>query len=803
MEKFLIIDGNSIMNRAFYGISASKLLMSSDGIYTNAIYGFLNIYYMVQNKIQPDYTAVTFDLKGDTFRKELFDEYKATRKSMPDELRSQMVIIKDVLRAMNIPIIEQLGVEADDVIGTVSKINEENNIHTYILTGDKDSFQLISDKTYVIYPLNKPGATEYLEYTPSLLKEKYNISPYQVVDIKSLMGDSSDNIPGVKGIGEKTAYSLIEKYTTLDNIYSNIDNLDSTKSVIQKLVDNKEMAYLSYTLATIKRDVEINLDYDHARVSDVHLKETYDIFKKLNFNKFLKKYDFSSIENEVIDNKKESINLNKIPSITYINDLDNSILNKPFISYYLNISNVSYINKTFDYNNDFLSIFDGDKIYIIKLDSNNRFNILDKFASSNMVKYGYNIKQDLRYLFDNNIKNINNFKYDIMIASYLLDSSKTNYNISNIISDLFNVSFKEANSNTQINFFDNEVNQEFLTENEIYNLSIYLLSIFNSYNVIYEKLSKLNLINLFEKIEMPLEETLANMEHTGMYIDLNKLNEFDIELNENIIKLEKQIIEMAGEEFNINSPKQLGEILFNKLNLPVVKKNKSGFSTDKDVLEELIDHHDIIKYILEYRQLTKLKSTYVDGIKSKIDSDGRVHTTFTQTVTTTGRLSSTEPNLQNIPIRLELGSKIRSFFVGEKDNLLIDSDYSQIELRVLAHMSNDTNMIDAFNNGIDIHKATASQVFNVSLEEVTKEMRSNAKAVNFGIVYGISDFGLSRNINIPVKEAKMYIENYLNKYSNVKEFMDNCIKEANEKGYITTMFDRIRYIHELKIQIKI
>lgn len=808
MEKFLIIDGNSIMNRAFYGISA-RTMMSADGICTNAIYGFLNIYWMIENMLTPDYTAVSFDLKAPTFRHELYTEYKGTRKGMPDELRPQMPVIKEILTAMNIPIIELETYEADDVLGTVAKTNESNGIFTYILTGDKDSFQLISEKTSVVIPTTKMGKTEYTTYTPELLKEKLNISPYQVVDVKSLMGDTSDNIPGVKGIGEKTAYTLIDKYTTLENIYNNIDKLDASEKIKEKLITDKEVAFLSHQLATINKDVPVTIDYDKCKKSDINKEAVYAIFKRLNFNKFLNKFDFSNINITDVDNSNSNSFTDKITTppedVIYIDKNNINVIGEfnslKDIVYYLNISNVEYITNIFNLDKDFLAIFANNKIYIAKLEEHEfKLEVLSKFASLTCNKFGYNIKQDLRYLFDLGMTNANNFVYDIMIAYYLMDSNRSTYLINNIIGELFSIGFKDDEAaQVQMSLFEESTNEktEYLSENNINNINIYLKAIYYSYDIVIDKLTKLGMIDLFKNIEMPLVETLANIEHVGMYIDLNKLNEFDKEITDRISILEKDIYAHAGTEFNINSPKQLGEILFDKLHLPVVRKNKTGYSTDKEVLEELEDRHEIVPLILEYRQVAKLKSTYVDGLRPKIAKDGRIHTTFMQTVASTGRLSSTEPNLQNIPIRLELGSKIRSFFVGENDNMLLDSDYSQIELRVLAHMSNDETMINAFVTGEDIHKVTASQVFDVPLNEVTHSMRSNAKAVNFGIVYGISDFGLGRNIGISRNEASIYIKNYLDKYHGVREFMENIVKEAKENGFVSTLYGRRRYVNEI------
>lgn len=817
MKNFLVIDGNSIMNRAFYGLSVN-MTSSYAGIHTNAIYGFLNIYWMILGKINPDYVAVSFDLSAPTFRHNMYSEYKGTRKGMPDELREQMPVIKEVLSAMNIPIIELEGYEADDVLGSVSKQNEKNEIFTYILTGDKDSFQLISPLTSVIIPTTRFGKTEYTIYTPELLMEKNGIKPYQVKDIKSLMGDSSDNIPGVKGIGEKTAYTLIGKYTTLENIYDNIENLDASPKIIEKLKESKDIAFLSKELATINVDSPIDLNYEKCKFSDVNLKELYLLFKKLEFNKFMSKYDFSTVEaveNLNIENGEKVVfekpNFKIVEDIAKFKDKFNDILNEDNISYILNIPSYNHFSTNiYISDRDFICIYSNkdNTCYFILLNNidSEKEELLEKFALSSCKKLGYNIKQDIRYLFDKiNIKKVNGFNFDIMIAYYLFDSNKSNYLIDYILNDLYGIQISKPKSEQkQLSLFDdmNISNDDILSDDEISNISYILKGIYLSYNTIIDKLKENNLFELFSKIEMPLCETLASMEHYGMYVDESKLNDFDIEITRELEKLEKEIYDIAGEVFNINSTQQLGVVLFEKLGLPTKKKTKTGYSTDKTVLEELLDFHPIISKILEYRQIAKLKSTYVDSLRDKIEDDGRIHTTFMQALTATGRISSVEPNLQNIPIRLELGSKIRSFFVAPSSNVIIDADYSQIELRVLSHISEDTNMINAFKNDIDIHKVTASQVFGIPLEEVTDTMRSHAKAVNFGIVYGISEYGLSKNIGISFKDAKEYINNYLDKYSGIANFMTRVVEEAKEKGYVTTLFGRRRYVPELKSKNK-
>ena len=824
MEKFLVIDGNSILNRAFYGLAGARMT-TADGIHTNAIFGFLNIYYMIIEKFNPDYIAVAFDLKAPTFRHKMYEEYKGTRKGMPDELKEQVPIIKDVLRAMNISIYELEGYEADDILGTIASLNENNtqkDIFTYILTGDRDSYQLISSKTNIIFPSTKMGKTDYTVYTPELLMQEKGIEPYQVIDIKSLMGDSSDNIPGVKGIGEKTAYTLIGKYTTLDNIYKNIDTLDASAKIIEKLKNDEEMARLSYTLATINREVPIELNYEENRVKEVNKEELYKLFKKLSFNKFLAKYDFSDIKYEAKEqmDTKENVKIDdkNIYLITKNNleeyiDIIDKVLKEDKISYILNIN---YENQAFNsileiHDRSFLSLYTPtlDKCYIINIDTFNLDNKSDKetvhnlfkeFAISSCHKLGFNIKQDQRFIFTNICDEISNFSYDLLIGCYLLDSTR-NHKFNTILSELFGIileSKDKSKEQVQLSLFEASEEDKKIDSSLSKDIALATKCIYNSKEIIDKKLKEDGMYDLMYNIEIPLSETLANMETVGMYVDKKKLKEFGTEISKRIDELEKEIYNLAGEEFNINSPQQLGVILFEKLKLPGKRKTKTGYSTNKEVLESLEEYHDIIPLLIEYRQTMKLKSTYVDGLEATIKNDSRIHTTFTQTVTSTGRLSSVEPNLQNIPIRLELGSKIRTFFTAPSGKKIVDADYSQIELRVLSHISKDETMQYAFNNGIDVHKVTASQVFGVSLEEVTKQMRSKAKAVNFGIVYGISEFGLAKNIGVSWKEAKEYINTYLTKYHGIREFMKDIVKEAREKGYVSTLFGRRRYIPELK-----
>lgn len=805
-NKFLIIDGNSIMNRAFYGI---RLLSTKDGTYTNAVYGFLNIYYMMLEKLNPNYVAVTFDLSKPTFRHEMYGEYKAGRRSMPDELRQQMPLIKDILRAMNISILELEGYEADDILGTVAKNNSKVGINTYILTGDRDSFQLIDENTSIVMPSTKMGKTEYTIYDPAKLKETYNLEPRQIIDMKALMGDKSDNIPGIPLVGEKTASSLLELYSSLDNIYENVDTIDVSESLRVRLKEHKDMAYLSYKLATINTDTPINLDYDEFKLKEVNIPELSQLFIRLSFKKFLERYikeeDAKFLETEATSKFYKDLSKTRIHILNNKNEVEKALLNTT------SQITFTYIDKDFSYNklkNKLLFYIDQD-IYVIELGLDALKDILKVFCEANNVKTGYNTKKLLKLYFDQGYKNPIGFKEDIMIAYYLINAINNNYSITNIVYNMLDVAFPELEeegkkSISQTSLFDMleaEPKEEKLELNDIDKKYIYtyLNGIKEVSKILNIKLEELKLLELYNDIEMPLVETLANIESNGMYLDVDKLKHFCTYLDEHIEQLTKKIYTLAGEEFNINSPGQLGHILFEKLNLPCSKKTKTSYSTDKEVLEAIENKHEIVPVVLEYRSLAKLKSTYIDGLVSAVDNNGRIHTTFMQAVTATGRLSSVEPNLQNIPVRTEIGSKIRECFTTSSSNTkLIDADYSQIELRVLADVSNDTNMIKAFVDDIDIHAVTASQVFKVPLDEVTKALRSKAKAVNFGIVYGISDYGLSKSINSTKTEAKEYITNYLNHYTGIAKFMEDSIKLGETQGYVKTLFGRIRNVPELK-----
>ena len=777
MKKLVAIDGNSIMNRAFYGIMNSKMLMTSDGIYTNAIYGFLSILLKLLNDENPDYVCVAFDLKAPTFRHKKYDGYKATRKGMPDELRMQMPIIKEVLKAMNIKILEIEGYEADDILGTLAKYGEDNDIEVLLLTGDRDALQLVSDKVTVRIPTTKMGKTESTDYTPEVVNEKFGIIPKEFIQTKALMGDTSDNIPGVPGVGEKTAFSLITKYHNIDTIYEALEEgkeLDGIKGKLKdKIIANKDLAYLSKELGTIYREVPIDINIDEISKKNFNNDELYNLFLKLQLKSFIEKLDLK--ESNATENVKASDTPLEIVDISSLN-LDGV----EEIAYYWSDNKIAVY-------------LENDKAYYKQNPTDYE---LKNIFSNNVLKIGYDEKNDYLKLKKKDIVPLN-MMFDLTVAAYLLNPAKATYKLNDLILETLNVMIEEEKENTQITFDGfNEAQQENYQKEKICNYARY---IFESKQKYEEQLKEREEYKLFNEIEMPLMKVLADMEYTGVLVDSEILKEYSIDLNKKVEGLSKEIWELAGTEFNVNSPKQLGEVLFEKLNLPVIKKTKSGYSTDSEVLEKLASEHPIIDKILEYRLMSKLKATYVDGMIGLINPETqRIHAKFNQTVTATGRISCTEPNLQNIPIRTELGRELRKVFIAREGFVLLDADYSQVELRVLAHMSGDKTMIDAFKSGVDIHSVTASQVFNVPIEEVTKQMRTEAKAVNFGIVYGISDYGLATNIKTSRKKAKEYIEKYFEKYPKIKEYMENSVKSCKELGFVETLWGRRRYVPEIK-----
>lgn len=794
MSKLIVVDGNSIVNRAFYGIMGSKMLQTADGTYTNAVYGFLAILFKELDEVKPDYIAVAFDLKAPTARHKMYDGYKANRKGMPEELAAQMPILKDVLRAMNITIIEKEGYEADDVLGTLSRIGENSGLDVVLLTGDRDSFQLATDKVSIYIPRTKAGKTETEIFNRDKVLEVYGVEPKQMIEVKGLQGDTSDNIPGVPGIGEKTALSLVKKYGTIDHLYecveSNTDDLKGKQR--EKIAENKELAMLSKTLGTINLETPIEKSIEDLKMKEWNKSEVYKIFKELKFNRYIDRFNLKDeiVEDEsaepavTMDFEKAVINAEKF------NDIKKKVIENKVCYFY--VETVEDTNSIIKKKIKSISIYikDENKVYDYKV--SNILELKDIFESEDVLKCSYDLK-DIYILCEEAEINPKNFMFDIRIAGYLLNSTTNQYSISDLMNEYLGIDINvDDGKQEQLNLFD--VQEE--KENE--QIAVYAYSIGRLHDVLEKDLKEKGMYDLFNNIEMPVLEVLADMQYRGMYVDKNELIAYGDELKVKLDELTNKIHELAGEEFNINSTKQLGEVLFEKLKLPVIKKTKNGYSTDVDTLEKLQCEHEIIEYILEYRQLAKLNSTYIEGMIPYINKNtGRIHSYFHQTVTATGRISSTEPNLQNIPTRIEIGKKLRKVFKPAENKVFLDADYSQIELRVLAHVSKDETMVDNFIHDEDIHAQAASRVFGVPLDEVTKELRSKAKAVNFGIVYGISDFGLAGQIHSSRKQAKQYIEQYLEKYSGIKTFMDEAVEDAKKKGYIETMYNRRRYIPEL------
>lgn len=770
MKKLMIIDGNSIINRAFYGI---KLLTNKHGLFTNAVYGFLKIMFKNLDEINPDLICVAFDLSAPTFRHKMYSSYKAQRKGMPPELKMQMPVIKEVLQAMNITILEKEGFEADDIIGTISRICDENDVKCYILSGDKDDLQLASDKTSVMLTVTKMGKTTTEEYDAKKVYETYNVTPNEFIDVKALMGDKSDNIPGVMGIGEKSAFMYIEKFKSIEALYENLDDEIIKPKAKEKLLADKDMAFLSKKLCTIDRFVDIDSNISDFKIKPYDEERLKELFVNLEFNAFLK-----DIIKDTPKNEEESIlleNINPKDAICLLKDIKEKLTYKIFSDG--KISSFAFLKD----NKAYFAYFSDDNDFILALK--------EVFENESILKISDNIKKDMALLLKYGIE-LRNSYFDISIGAYVIDPSKNSYALNDVAQNLLGA-FLES---------EKDFKNDFCIENEAFKnyVPCALLAIDKLKEYEENKIKEDNLSTLFYEIELPLTKVLCDMEFSGFKVDKDNLKDFTQKLGETIDSLEKEIYALSGEEFNINSPKQLGEILFEKLGLKAIKKTKTGYSTDAKVLEKLKGSHEIIDKILAYRQYAKLKSTYGDGLLAVICGDGKIHSTFNQTTTQTGRISSTEPNLQNIPQRSEEGREIRKLFVPQDDNyLLTDADYSQIELRILAHMSKDENLISAFNNGEDIHQETASKVFNVDKKDVTDVLRTRAKAVNFGIVYGMGEYSLSQDLKVSVKEAKAYIESYFEKYPLVKNYLDTTVENARENGYVLTLFGRKRYISEI------
>ena len=749
--KLLILDGNSIVNRAFYGV---RMLNAPDGTPTNGVYGFLSILRKLLDEEKPEAVCVAFDLKAPTFRHLRYEGYKAQRKGMPEELAVQMPILKQVLDAMGILRLELEGFEADDLLGTVAAKCQNSGWECRIVTGDKDSFQLITETTHVCHVKSRMGQTTTTEYTPEVFFEEYGFEPKCIIDLKALMGDASDNIPGVPGVGEKTAMALVQKYKHLETIYAGLDTLDVKEGVRKKLREGKDSAFLSFELATIHTDAPIEFSPDDAIWSGDYRPGLYDLFKKLGFNKFIEKWGLSE--------SKDSAAAAKTEHLPYIEDAQlDDIMSA--------VKAADTVAVTADASFDSVEICDGKAVYLA------RWNVLgDDYAclleyifSDRVKKTGHNVKDLMTRLISEKLP-LDGFVYDTALAGYLLDATAGDYGLGRMSIGYCGAELDGAEA--------------------VYRLR----------DATEKKLEELGMTKLFYDIEMPLCRVLADMQECGFMIDRAALSSFGESLTGTIFELEHEIYAQSGCQFNINSPKQLGEVLFDKLMLPAGKKTKTGWSTNADVLEKLRGKHPIVQMVLDYRMLTKLKSTYADGLLKLIDPDGRIRTKFQMTVTATGRLSSTDPNLQNIPIRKELGSHIREMFIASKGNVLVDADYSQIELRLLAHISGDEHMREAFLSGEDIHTVTASQVFNTPIDEVTALQRSRAKAVNFGIVYGISAWSLAQDIGVMQAEAKAYMEAYLNKYDGVREYMKSVVEKAKQDGYVETIYARRRYLPELK-----
>ncbi len=777
MKKLLILDANSIVNRAFYAV---RPLTTKDGFHTNAIFGFLNILTKYTEEIAPDYIAAAFDLPKPTFRHKMFDGYKATRHKMPEELAEQIPMLKDVLSAMNIKIFEKEGFEADDIIGTASRICEEEGVRCCVLTGDRDDLQLASEQVHIHLVTTRMGTTSTEVFDDKKVFEKYGVTPQEFIDLKAIMGDSSDNIPGVRGIGEKGALALITAFHSIDGVYENIESDTISKSVRTKLKDGKEDAYMSKTLATIDRHVPIAFDVSQTACQEADGARLYRLFEQLEFRSFIKKLGLNAPQ-ETAEAQTDFWEGKTFQTITDVHKLQ-ELLCADYVCWY------------FDKMADTIAFCTDDThAYCAEFQAYNT--IWKSFFESETKKCTHGLKEQILHFGSLGIE-LNNVAFDTEIGAYLLAPSKKDYETGTLAQEFLGIYTDDAQEEGEQLSLDSLLIPAADDMVPLMKKAL-LVRALKAYET--EQMQNQGLMELFLTIEMPLVFVLASMEQSGVTVDKTRLVEFGNQLTENIQKLTEQIYELAGHAFNINSPKQLGVVLFEELALPVKKKTKSGYSTNAEVLEKLKPEHPIVEKILEYRKLSKLNSTYVDGLLAVIcEKTGKIHSSFNQTVTVTGRISSTEPNLQNIPVRTQLGREMRKMFVASSpDFVLVDADYSQIELRVLAHLSGDENMIEAFASGFDIHAATAAKIFGVDKETVTGEMRSAAKAINFGLVYGMGEFSLSQDLHISVKEAKAYIEDYLGTYPKVRDFMKNAVESAKKSGYSQTLFGRKREIYEL------
>ena len=786
--KLMVLDGNSIVNRAYYGVRS--MLKTHDGLYTNAIFGFLNILTHLVDEEQPEALCVTFDLHAPTFRHTAYADYKAGRRPMPEELRMQIPVLKDVLEQMNIPRYEKEGYEADDLIGAISRRCEGAGWDCVIVTGDKDSLQLITDHTRVKLVTTSMGASASRDMTPETFFEEYGFAPIHMIDLKALMGDASDHLPGVPGVGEKTALELIRKYGTIDAIYEKLPDLDARPAVIKKLQAGEASARETYWLATIVTDVP---DFPFAPEENLRKKPRpglYDLFLRLEFTKLIEKFGLAPAQGG------ESAAEVKADVTVTVEQVTDSARAAELLALWRRADHVSLLA---------LPDLSGAAVYCATgADSAltaelffDRYQgdwnaLLRALFSPQIRKVTHNVKDLMRTLLDNGL-GIEGFVFDTALAAYLLDATQGSYELARLF-----VSYFGAELPKPLHLAPDAFSMLGDTAAAEASLDSYTAAVEGLYEVLGREIEKENMHELFCEIELPLCAVLAEMERAGVRVDGAELRDFGEEMARRIAEKEKTIYDMAGEEFNINSPKQLGRILFEKLGIPPVKKTKSGYSTNAEVLEKLRYLYPIVDEILAYRQYAKLKSTYADGLLKEIQSDGRIHTTFQMTATATGRLSSAEPNLQNIPTRTELGSELRRMFIPAEGCVLVDADYSQIELRLLAHIADDEAMQAAFLSGEDIHATTAAHVFHVPLQEVTPQMRRSAKAVNFGIVYGISAFSLSKDIGVSVAEAKDYMERYFTKYQGVKRYMTEIVEKARAQGYVETLYHRRRPLPELR-----
>ncbi len=770
-EKIVLIDGHSILNRAFYGVPD---LTNSEGLHTNAVYGFLNIMFKILDEERPEYLTVTFDVHAPTFRHEMYADYKGTRKPMAEELKQQVPVIKDVLRAMDIEIIEQAGLEADDLLGTISRACEEKGMDVSIISGDRDTLQLATEHVKIRVPKTKQGKTEMEDYNADDVKERYGVTPKEFIDVKALMGDASDNIPGVPGVGEKTATKIIQDYQSIENAYEHADELKPPRAS-KNLKEYWEQAQMSKVLATINVHADIDFDIEKARHGNPYTKEAHEMFKRLQFRNMLSRFDVEVSANDIEKAFREITDKEEIRRIfaeaAQAECVGAAVSKDP-----------GNVLPLFAHPSGFGRIavaYGKDKIYSIpcdmETDMDSLFAELSSLAGKAKRFAMCGLKEFLAYLPEARPDHC----FDGIVAAYLLNPLKSDYDYEDVAREQLNL------------LIDEKCEDEVKACYEAY-------TAYAAASVLEEKLKEQNMDRLFFDIEMPLVFTLFDMEQAGVKVEAEALKIYGDQLGARIVELEKEIYSLAGEEFNINSPKQLGVILFDKLKMPHAKKTKTGYSTAADVLDKLAPDYPVVAKILEYRQLAKLKSTYADGLAVYIGDDGRIHGKFNQTVTATGRLSSTEPNLQNIPVRMELGRLIRKVFVPKEGYVFVDADYSQIELRILAHCSGDGQLIQAYREARDIHRMTASQVFHTPFDEVTDLQRRNAKAVNFGIVYGISSFGLSQDLSITRKEAAQYIEHYFETYPGIKKFLDDSVAHAKDKGYAVTLFGRRRPVPELR-----